>query len=531
MRLPITETGLFFDADEGAGAGAGVGDPTSTDYYRAPTVYDSLASLNNASTVSTSTFEHDHAIAAVAAATAAAAAAAAAGSPRRQQQAPRIAWADTQITVTGSTRESSSGARGSGGMSVHELIRASRTSTASSAAARGDESGRTMGDGGWVVGADGSFGGGTDIDSDEREMTATSLYVPIQSPENESLGEAVFGDDADVVDFNTTDIAAAAEPHQGADQPHALQDDWELEEEQVTMGGDNWEGEEGGGKGVGGTADLVRGADEDWNDQRDTYQNAAVAAAVGADQVEVLPLSQPPTATPAAATFTAPTTSTIPNSAPTPTIPTISRAAAAPMPFARLHKAATVIQAAWRGFVVRRWDMQCATIRREIRTKRAEKQINMLMHSNATIAEKVQRGEQIERVQQEAIRLLWGEVRALMAERTRHTALAENKAAGVIQRYWRGYSARKVWGPALRHRLLDNMSGVQRLRAAVHAGNTTALVELCLHLQDQVDSLNLAMTKVTGPDSWHLTSPRSQQYPSGHRSRTGSPASPSLNHT
>ena len=73
---------------------------------------------------------------------------------------------------------------------------------------------------------------------------------------------------------------------------------------------------------------------------------------------------------------------------------------------------------------------------------------------------------------------------------------------------------------------LDNMSGVQRLRAAVHAGNTTALVELCLHLQDQVDSLNTAMTKVTGPEAWNTSPVQTQQYPSASNSPAGKKSSP-----
>ena len=132
----------------------------------------------------------------------------------------------------------------------------------------------------------------------------------------------------------------------------------------------------------------------------------------------------------------------------------VTASAAGPVRFARLHKAATIIQAAWRGFWVRCTDMQTATIRREIRTRRAEKQINMLMHSTQSMHEQIVHGEELRRLQQEAIRMLWDEVKALTAEKDRVTLREQNKAAVVIQRYWRGYAARKVWGPALRHRLL-----------------------------------------------------------------------------
>lgn len=46
---------------------------------------------------------------------------------------------------------------------------------------------------------------------------------------------------------------------------------------------------------------------------------------------------------------------------------------------------------------------------------------------------------------------------------------------------------------------MKNMSAQARLRAAVRAGNNTALVELCLHLQDQVEHLSsvvLAQSKL-----------------------------------
>jgi hypothetical protein len=43
--------------------------------------------------------------------------------------------------------------------------------------------------------------------------------------------------------------------------------------------------------------------------------------------------------------------------------------------------------------------------------------------------------------------------------------------------------------PELRARLMQNMSAQDRLRVAIRAGNQTALVELCLHLHDQVQCL------------------------------------------
>ena len=47
-------------------------------------------------------------------------------------------------------------------------------------------------------------------------------------------------------------------------------------------------------------------------------------------------------------------------------------------PGEHLHRAATVIQAAWRGYSVRSMHPQCASVRREMRTRRMESRILLL---------------------------------------------------------------------------------------------------------------------------------------------------------
>eukprot|EP00041_Stephanoeca_diplocostata_P013198 m.230362 g.230362 ORF g.230362 m.230362 type:complete len:72 (-) comp19257_c0_seq4:1861-2076(-) len=70
------------------------------------------------------------------------------------------------------------------------------------------------------------------------------------------------------------------------------------------------------------------------------------------------------------------------------------------------------------------------------------------------------------------------------------------------------YPFYQLHGRQLHRRLMENMSGTERLRAAVRAGNTTALVELCLHLQEQVNSLNTSVTKIVGTvPHYHDTAP------------------------
>ena len=162
------------------------------------------------------------------------------------------------------------------------------------------------------------------------------------------------------------------------------------------------------------------------------------------------------------------------------------------------HAAATKVQAVWRGHRARTAGARCVATRREIRSRRCEAQVQLLMAEADSLNERLEHSAQLQQLQQDTIRTLWREVQALAEDRKRDTFRREDRAARRIQRHWRGHAARKKWGGELRRRLLDNLSGHQRLRAAVRAGSSTALIELCLHLQDQVSTLNLTLTKLTG---------------------------------
>ena len=48
------------------------------------------------------------------------------------------------------------------------------------------------------------------------------------------------------------------------------------------------------------------------------------------------------------------------------------------------------------------------------------------------------------RLQQDTIRLLWREVRSLVEDKKRESLKQQDKAARIIQKYWRGHTARKV---------------------------------------------------------------------------------------
>lgn len=317
------------------------------------------------------------------------------------------------------------------GMSVQDLIHASRISTAaSSSVASGDgmfgaAAAAAAGAGaGADAGAAGAVAG--DYADAEGELLATSLYLPIEGGSNNLFMEAL-----------------ESVKHQGgtaADvQKEGQKEEDEVEDEIVVV-------ESTSASATGGLP---------FTPARPQHTPPPPPQHQHQHQPQQRP---PPSSHPTAIPVATPTAKVAPHVQPA----AISGAAAQPaapaggpvrpVRFAGLHKAATIIQAAWRGFWVRCTDMQTATIRREIRTRRAEKQINMLMHSAHAMQEQIHRGEDLRRLQQDVIRMLWDEVQSLTAERDRVTLREQTRAAVVIQRYWRGYSARKVWGPALRHR-------------------------------------------------------------------------------
>ncbi|XP_043926896.1 centrosomal protein of 97 kDa isoform X2 [Protopterus annectens] len=81
--------------------------------------------------------------------------------------------------------------------------------------------------------------------------------------------------------------------------------------------------------------------------------------------------------------------------------------------FQHLNKAATRIQACWRGFSARNFNCRVKDIRYEIRLQRMQEHIVILTNEVARLKKKYQE-ERIQRlVQEEAIKFLWNEVRSL----------------------------------------------------------------------------------------------------------------------
>eukprot|EP00039_Didymoeca_costata_P022751 m.5145 g.5145 ORF g.5145 m.5145 type:complete len:398 (+) comp3225_c0_seq1:386-1579(+) len=175
------------------------------------------------------------------------------------------------------------------------------------------------------------------------------------------------------------------------------------------------------------------------------------------------------------------------------------------------NKAATRIQAAWRGFLCRATDLQCATIRREIRTRRCEKQILMVSGDTESLKEKVRRGEEIRRLQQQAIGMLWKEVRRMKLDETARINQERERAAIIIQKHWRGRLARIRYGGKLKSNMLQKMSSIQRLMASVQRCDISSIAELCLRLQDQVDGLSVAVSKLSGASQWTAALARSRE--------------------
>lgn len=75
-----------------------------------------------------------------------------------------------------------------------------------------------------------------------------------------------------------------------------------------------------------------------------------------------------------------------------------------------LHRAATVIQAAWRGYSVRSIHPQCASVRREMRTRRMESHILLLESEVRRCHARLQEQEELRVLQHEALAAVWNQV-------------------------------------------------------------------------------------------------------------------------
>lgn len=105
-----------------------------------------------------------------------------------------------------------------------------------------------------------------------------------------------------------------------------------------------------------------------------------------------------------------------------------------------------MIQAAWWGYYARCTDIRCATVRREIRSRRAERHIELLSTDVLQLRDRLAADDHLRELQQQALALMYGQVREMRAALTREQQLRERNAATVIQARWRAY----VRSPTLR---------------------------------------------------------------------------------
>jgi hypothetical protein len=99
--------------------------------------------------------------------------------------------------------------------------------------------------------------------------------------------------------------------------------------------------------------------------------------------------------------------------------------------------AAVVIQAAWRGYYARCTDIRCATVRREMRTRRAERHVELLSADVVLLRDRLAADDHLRELQQQAISMMWAQIRDFRTAYTRDQQYREHKAATTIQSHWR----------------------------------------------------------------------------------------------
>ncbi|XP_031569041.1 uncharacterized protein LOC116303604 [Actinia tenebrosa] len=106
------------------------------------------------------------------------------------------------------------------------------------------------------------------------------------------------------------------------------------------------------------------------------------------------------------------------------------------------NRAAALIQATWKGYRARTYDMKVVTVRNEIRTRRLTAHINHL----ATMVLRCQeQAAKDKRTMAKAIKSLWNELEKQNDRNVDRLAREQNNAAITIQRSWKGYRTRKMY--------------------------------------------------------------------------------------
>ncbi|CAG5134150.1 unnamed protein product, partial [Candidula unifasciata] len=143
----------------------------------------------------------------------------------------------------------------------------------------------------------------------------------------------------------------------------------------------------------------------------------------------------------------------------------------------RVHKAAAIIQAYWRGYRTRHFNAQVVSIRKEIRARRAEDHILLLRQDLERNRKLYEEEKQLRILQMEAIRLLYREVQDLKSRSLNSTDMSSNSVNTTV-RFSSG-----VASPAT--------TGYSELN------RTQELERTCVGLQSQVSQLQEALESVS----------------------------------
>ena len=111
--------------------------------------------------------------------------------------------------------------------------------------------------------------------------------------------------------------------------------------------------------------------------------------------------------------------------------------------YAKCEKAAVMIQSAWRGFLSRRHDPKVMWACSELKRRKMESYVVVLLHQLKGCQQQVAHNAQVIQLQEETLRTLMLEVRAIQDWQGGEKRHRQNYAATLIQRHWRGFVARR----------------------------------------------------------------------------------------
>ena len=111
--------------------------------------------------------------------------------------------------------------------------------------------------------------------------------------------------------------------------------------------------------------------------------------------------------------------------------------------YAKREKAAIVIQSVWRGFRSRRCDPKVMWARSELKRHKMEAYVVLLLHQLRGCRQQVAHNAQVIQLQEETLQTLMVEVKAIQDWQDGEKQHRQENAAGLIQKHWRGFVARR----------------------------------------------------------------------------------------